>query len=130
MDKIEALRLTTLWTGATWARLQKMYPGKLGTMPTVEINARLKTTAGYCHWEIRKTEYSLELLVEYPEKFRMVIIPHELAHQANWDMYKPSGNGCHDNTWRGIMVSLGLPPDRCHDMVNTKHVARRAKIKV
>lgn len=119
-----------MWTGVTWARMMLLFPGKLGTVPSVEISARLKTTAGYCFWELRKTQYSWELLAEYPEAFRREIIPHELSHQANWDMFRPEGNGCHDTNFRRIMQRLGLPGDTTHDMVNTKHAMRRAKIKV
>jgi len=130
MDKIEALRLATLWTKHTWMRLDKMYPGQLGTMPTVEISNRMKTTAGYCYWERRHTKYSLELLSQYPEEFRLETIPHELAHQVNWDLFRPAGNGCHDANWKQIMINLGLQPNRCHDMINVLHAARRAKVKL
>lgn len=130
MDKIEAFRLATLWTANTWARLEKMYPGQLGACPTVEISARLKTTAGVCYWEQRHTKYSLDLLTEYPENFRLDTIPHELAHQTNWDLFKAPGNGKHDPAWREIMRRLGREPNRLHNMVNTKLVARRAGIKI
>lgn len=129
MDKTEALRLATLWTQATWKRLELMYPGMLGACPVVQINNRLKTTAGRCWWEMRIIEYSYELFAEHTENFRMDVIPHELAHQANWDLFKPAGNGCHDKGWIMIMIRLGLQPDRCHDMINTLHSARRAKVK-
>ncbi len=128
MNRKDALQLATLWTGNTWARLEKMWPGRLGPCPSVEISARLKTTAGFCYWEKRATKYSLDLFCEYPEIFRMDTIPHELAHQANWDMFRPTGNGCHDSNWALIMARLGLEAKRCHSMINTKHEARKRGI--
>jgi predicted SprT family Zn-dependent metalloprotease len=55
-----------------------------------------------------------------------VILPHELAHQVDWDINKKDGHG---PTWKSIMVNYGLPPDRLHNLVNTKWEARKAAIK-
>ena len=127
MDRIEALEKATMWTHATWARLEKMYPGKLGPCPSVKINARLKTTAGRNFWELRVIDYSLELFCEYPEHFRLDTIPHELAHQVAYDIWPASVKRCHGAEWQSVMRRLGLEPTRCHEMVNTLHAMRKAK---
>ena len=127
MNRIEALDKATMWSRATWARLEKMYPGKLGPMPEIRINARFKTTAGRCFWELRMVEYSLELFTEYPENFRLDMIPHELAHQVAFDLFPASVKRCHGAEWQGVMLRLGIVPSRCHEMVNTLHAKRKAK---
>lgn len=127
MNRIEALSKATMWSRATWARLEKMYPGKLGAMPEIQINARLKTTAGRNFWELRVVDYSLELFCEHSEYFRLDIIPHELAHQATFDMWPASARRCHGAEWQGVMLRLGIVPSRCHSMVNTLHAKRKAK---
>ncbi len=128
MDRKQALETATMWTANTWARLEKMYPLMLGKCPSVEISARLKTTAGFCYWEQRQTKYSFDLFCEYAETFRMVTIPHELAHQVAWDVYRVPQRRAHGTEWKSIMERLGLEPTPWHDMVNTKYAASRAKV--
>jgi SprT protein len=126
MNRIEMLQQVTTWSHSTWSRLEKMYPGQLGAMPEIKLNARLKTTAGRCFWELRVVDFSVDLLGEYPEHFRMDTVPHELAHQVAYDIWPASVRRCHGAEWQSVMRRLGLEPSRCHDLINTKHAARRA----
>ncbi len=106
----------------TWGVLARIYT-RIGAIPKVVINKRLKTTAGWCYHERRIVELSAELMEHNLSEFGRVIIPHELAHQVDWDVYQRSGHG---PTWKGIMVRMGLPPDRCHNLINPLHEARKA----
>ncbi len=117
-----------LFIGATeranivWARLIKI-GYKVNSQPIIVINKRLKTTAGMCYHEERSIELSYELFAEHWQTYMREIIPHELAHQVDWDHYGKAGHG---PTWKGIMQNLGLPPTRCHRMKNSLHEAKKA----
>lgn len=111
-----------------WNRFFAIYP-RLNTMiPAIAFNNRLKTTAGYCYHLRREIQISRELFEEHTEHFRKIIIPHELAHQVAFDLYnKDCGHG---PLWKQVMVAYGIPPDRLHTLINTKHAAKRAKVKL
>ena len=118
---MELLSIARFEVAKSWAFFRSLYPSILA-MPSVVINKRLKTTAGLCYAEARRIELSAELMAHNLEEFRRVIIPHELAHQVDWDVYQKDGHG---PTWKGIMVRFGLPPDRCHNLTNPLHEARK-----
>ena len=119
---MEKLNAKVQATGArVWARFASLYTLHT-SIPELQISKRLKTTAGFCYHEKRVITLCYDLLLEYPGDMYNVIIPHEIAHQVDWDIYKESGHG---KTWKSIMVKYGLPPDRCHKMTNTKWEARK-----
>ena len=106
----------------TWDILCFLYPKTLTkTAPAVVLNKRLKTTAGRAFIERNPQciDLSVELFEQYPDEFCRVIIPHELAHCVAFLVYNDPGHG---KSWKKIMKELGLPPERCHNMVNYKRV--------
>lgn len=123
MDKQTLLLKAEANARAVWQRLRALYPALTGTCPKIVPNARLKTTAGRCFIETRVVDLSVDLLLEYPEQMLYNTLPHELAHQAAWDLFQDPGHG---KPWKSVMIRLGLPPERCHQMTNTRWAARRA----
>lgn len=116
-----------LWAATTWVRYCKLFPAlSPAACPSIKFNNRLKTTAGRCFWETREIDISPELFTEYPEQFRRDTIPHEMAHQVTFDLYKQVKQ-THGREWRGVMERFGLEPNTYHNMVNTKFAARRTK---
>lgn len=111
---------------ATWTRLRVAYPMIQAETPKIIFNKRLKTTAGRAFVEStpQYIDLSNELLWQYPEEFQKVIIPHEAAHLAAYTRFADSGHG---KGWKLVMAYLGLPTDRCHNMTNSIHAARRNK---
>ena len=107
----------------TWARLQKLYPGLVQSCPTVSLNARLKTTAGRSFYELRKIDLSSGLFAEHVDDFVQDTIPHEVCHQAAWDLWEHHGHG---EPWRRVMLALGIQPARCHSLTNTVWEAQKA----
>ena len=115
-----------LWNTRWWNLLCDNYPLQGFTKPQIMFNNRLKTTAGAAYMESRLIHLSAELYSEYRKKFEVSVIPHELCHQVAYDIYQAKG---HCPKWKSIMVKIGLKPDRCHTMINSKHEARKAGIK-
>lgn len=120
------MRTTTLQVLAdrsaheTWAILHNLYPNVLNNItPRVIFNNRLKTTAGraFLEKDPQYIDLSTELMEQYPEEFCRVIIPHELAHIAAYNVYNDHG---HRKGWKTIMNQLGLEPNPYHNMVNYK----------
>jgi SprT protein len=114
-----------------WARFQRIY--KLTKpCPRVILNKRLKVTAGRCDLDLRVIDLCPSMFAENISEFERVIIPHEVAHQVAFDIFKDIGHG---PDWKRVMVSIGLPADRFHRLSSTvmrKHrhnVAIRAEIR-
>lgn len=123
MDQKTLLALAQKTVATTWASLVRVYPGLTESCPTVALNARLKTTAGRSFYTQRKIDLSTQLFAEYPFHFVQDTIPHEVCHQAAWDLFSHHGHG---EPWKRVMLSLGIQPQRCHQMTNTMWEAQKA----
>ena len=111
-----------------WAELRKFYPTISKVRPAIKYNKRLKTTAGraFIYDDPAYIDLSVDLLWEYPGQFTNDTIAHEYAHIVAFKVYQDPGHGI---GWKTVMRSIGLEPNRCHQMVNSKHEARKAGIK-
>lgn len=107
----------------TWARLRVIYPALVKPCPAIITNNRLKTTAGRAFYLLRKVDLSTELFTEYTDDFVQDTIPHEVCHQAAWDLWEHHGHG---KPWKTAMLSIGINPQRCHSLVNTLWAAKKA----
>lgn len=123
MDQKTLLALATKTVAKTWTSLIRVYPGLTESCPTISLNARLKTTAGRSFYTHRKIDLSTSLFAEHPFDFVADTIPHEVCHQAAWDLFSHHGHG---EPWQRVMLSLGIQPSRCHQMTNTLWEAQKA----
>lgn len=123
MDQKTLLALAHKTVATTWASLIRVYPGLTEPCPIVMLNSRLKTTAGRSFYTQRKIDLSTQLFAEHPFNFVQDTIPHEVCHQAAWDLFQEKGHG---EPWRRVMLSLGIQPQRCHQMTNTLWEAQKA----
>ena len=123
MDQKTLQALATKTVATTWASLIRVYPGLTLPCPTVALNSRLKTTAGRSFYMRRKIDLSSGLFAEYPLHFVGDTIPHEICHQAAWDLFQEPGHG---EPWKRVMISIGVQPERCHQMTNTVWEAQKA----
>ena len=98
---------------AVWAELREIFPELARTSIGVKINARLRSTAARCFLEHGYIDVNPRMMAANMDEFIRVIIPHELAHQAAYDLFDDCGHG---QAWKDIMIMLGLPPARCHTM--------------
>ena len=128
MDKKTQTELQILGTDALtiwWNKIVDMYGLIIKSQPTVVINNRFKTTGGVCKADIRVIELSAEMFYYNQAEYVKVIIPHEAAHLADWDINDKIGHG---PTWKEIMVNLGLEPSRFHNLHNPLQTMRKAAI--
>ena len=107
-------RTATLWAGYT-----RIWPN-LGVVPAIKINMRLSATAGQNRYDQNVVEMAGKFLnrsKEFGQEMVNVILPHELAHQIDYNLNGvPDGNKWHGNQWKVIMVKIGQNPARCHRM--------------
>jgi Uncharacterized protein conserved in bacteria len=105
---------------AAWLKFCQLFPQlELSTMPDIQFNNRLRTTAARAHTDIRLVEVASKLYVGNEQEYANVLIPHELAHQIDVDLFGDPGDTDslhHGPTWQRIMVAYGLPPDRYHNL--------------
>ena len=114
MDKTTAQRFIESALDAAWTRLHSMYGDAIRTKPRIELNSRLRTTAGRAWLEHNKIDISYKLLIEFPEEFRDNTIPHEAIHFV---AYRVFGEQNHGKPWKYIMAQYGLPTTPYHDMM-------------
>ena len=103
-----------------WQALKSIYP-ELGVMPAIVINNRLTKTAGQCFQPENVVELSGNFLLHskaYQEKMIFQVVPHELIHAADYQLFGKSEKRCgHGSNWKIMMVRFGLDPEPFHDMV-------------
>jgi predicted SprT family Zn-dependent metalloprotease len=92
--------------------------------PKIELSNRFWSTAGTCDQEERIITLANKFL-QHPQnrvKMLQVILPHELIHQADFDLYGFSEKNCgHGKRWAQLMIDYGLDPEPHHTMrVNRK----------
>ena len=100
-----------------WATYRKTYP-KIGTCPEITINKRFKTTAGRCFVEHRKIDIAHKFLVSHSQETLEDTLPHELAHQVDFDVNGwPKNNRWHGPQWqKKIVIQLGIKTSTYHEM--------------
>lgn len=105
-----------------WRMMQHKLPElRLFECPQIIMNNRLRATAGMCWYESNKIDLGTKFMLhstEYQVYMEKIILPHELAHQADFNLFgkseDPSGHGDH---WQFIMEKvLNLPANRYHRM--------------
>lgn len=106
---------------AQWARLVQQNP-KLAhyPVPTIKLNNRFTRTAGRMLVESSVVELGTKFIrysSEYAEEIMLITMPHELCHQADYNLHgTPANNRWHGPSWRRLMVSMGLSPEPYHTM--------------
>ncbi len=100
--------------GRVWAELQLIYPALVAfPLPLVRVNKRLRTTGGRCWQETRIVEISNKALHDTYRYTMRTILPHELLHQADYDLNGDSNLKCgHGTAWSQMMAEYGLYPSK------------------
>ena len=109
---------------SAWARLRTMYGAKVGKKPTIELNTRLRTTAGRAWLHDNKIDICYKLLIVFPKHFAEDTIPHECAHFV---AHRVFGEENHGKPWKAIMAALGLPTTPYHNLNEKLAVINNAK---
>ena len=88
--------------------------------PKIQIDARLWRTAGMCHQDENLVRLGYKFFTHskrYFDEMCVVILPHEIIHQADFNLFGESEMTCgHGENWRMIMVQYGLKPATYHTM--------------
>lgn len=101
-----------------WFKFRNLFPFLRGfEEPSISFNNRLTSTAGRCFYELNKIDISFKLYQIDSKEILEQTVPHELAHQASWNIYKAPGHGAE---WKRIMNAFGLEATRCHSIGNEK----------
>ena len=83
--------------------------------PKIELNNRLTRTAGRCWQGRNRIELAAKFLAKFQHEMLTVILPHEIAHQIDFNLFGQSEKRCgHGKNWAKIMVQLGLEPNKYH----------------
>ena len=121
MDKKSLSKLLYNQTLIIWDNLCEIHP-RLSRYnpPIIELNGRLWRVAGLAHQEDNLVELGYLFFTyspEYAKTMTNIILPHEIIHQADYNLFGLSEAKCgHGNKWREIMINYGLSPDVYHSM--------------
>lgn len=121
MDKMILTRLLKRETAMIWDSLCEIYPALVfHDMPTISLNGRLWRNAGFCDQEKNHIELGYKFFKhskKYAHEMIDVILPHEIIHQADYNLFGESELICgHGTKWREIMVNYGLDANPYHTM--------------
>jgi len=121
MDKKKLLTLIERESVMIWDTLIEIYPTLMAyDVPKVKLNPYFWRCAGQCFQEDNVIELGYKFFKHGNKTFNTmidVILPHEIIHQADWNLFGPSEKSCgHGSKWCEIMVNYGLPADKFHSM--------------
>lgn len=101
-----------------WAGYKKLFPELKGDCPKIILSNRLTRSGGYNRSEENTVTLGNKFFANNRETMLNVILPHELAHQIDYNIFGwYKGRKHHNKEWCGIMMILGLEPDPYHTMV-------------
>lgn len=121
MDRAKLLQVIDSEADRVWYRLGEAYPElRYYKRPGIILNNRFTRTAGVCYQKSARIELAYKFFVyskEYLQQMFKVILPHELAHQADYNLFGESEKRCgHGKRWKEMMLSLNLAPEKYHSM--------------
>lgn len=109
-------------TDKYWSEYCESFP-KLVRLnpPKIIINNRFTKCAGCNVSQDRVIQLAGKFLLHFSDNMKRVILPHEIAHQIDFDI-----NGWYDRkphhgkSWIAIMETIGQPANPYHSMVLPK----------
>lgn len=121
MDKKALLTHLHRETVMIWDSLCELYtPLVHYNEPKLELNPYMWRTAGQCFQEQNRIQMAYKFFkanTNYFNNMMDVILPHEVIHQADYNLFGISEKNCgHGEKWREIMVNYGLPANPHHTM--------------
>lgn len=113
----EIKQIQTL-TEQLWEDYSLLFPRLVRfDVPVIVRNNRFTRTAGCCYQEINTIHLGWKFFPKNGREMLTVILPHELAHQIDFNLNGVSDKKCgHGKKWCDIMVKLGLPANKFHSL--------------
>jgi SprT protein len=105
----------------TFTQAKRIYNRDFEPVRVVFDIRRTSGVAGQATVFPRKIRINKLLLKFYPDFFKSVLVPHEVAHVVAFDLYGAEGWN-HGPRWKSVMRSFGLAPDVRHDLVTEKNI--------
>lgn len=117
-EKIELQRILTIKAHNIWDNLIEIYPKLVKfDCPKIVVNLRFTRTAGCNHQAGNTIEIAGKFYAKHPAEMLTTILPHEMIHQADWNLFGLSEKKCgHGKKWAEIMVQYGLPANKYHSL--------------
>jgi predicted SprT family Zn-dependent metalloprotease len=121
MDKKALLTHLQRETVMIWDTLCEIYtPLVHYNEPKVELNPYLWRCAGQCFQPENRIQMGYKFFkanTNYFNTMMDVILPHEIIHQADYNLFGESEKKCgHGENWQKIMLEYGLDPNPYHTM--------------
>jgi len=125
MKRKDILSIIQNQTEIIWDNLCEIYPALVRyNAPIIKLNGRLYRTAGRCTQEDNIIELGTKFIehsIEYRDIMTDIILPHEIIHQADYNLFGLSEAKCgHGKKWCEIMINYGLPANKYHSMEITR----------
>ena len=101
-----------------WAEFCEIYPALVRfDPPAIILNNRFTRTAGQSHQDDNYIQLANKFFIKNEAAMLSIILPHELAHQADFNLFGVSNKKCgHGIKWCEIMVNYGLPANKYHSL--------------
>lgn len=121
MDRKTLQTILERETATVWDSLCELQP-KLCKFnpPVITLCGRLWRSAGMCHQETRIVKLGYKFFLhsaDYRKQMFAQILPHEIIHQADFDLFGESEKKCgHGENWQNLMLQYGLKPEKYHSM--------------
>ncbi len=118
MDRAKLQTLVTSEAETIWDAMCEIYPhlAKFNP-PKIELNPYCWKTAGSCFQDQNRVSLSLKFFKYHFDTMIDVILPHEIAHQVDYNLFGESEKRCgHGKNWKMIMLAYGLPANPYHSM--------------
>ena len=105
-------------TEKIWDEFCESYPKLVWyNPPKIVLCNRLTKCAGKNYQDENRIHLGNKFFTNNNATMFAVILPHELAHQADWDLFGESEKKCgHGKKWAEIMVNYGLAAKKYHSM--------------
>jgi len=121
MDKKALLTHLHRETVMIWDSLCEIYtPLVHYNEPKLELNPYIWRCAGMCFQKENRIQMGYKFFKWNTEYFNImmdVILPHEIIHQADYNLFGDSEKICgHGENWQKIMLEYGLEPNPHHSM--------------
>ena len=117
-DKLELQRIVQVRALSVWDNLTEMYPKLVKyDCPEIIVCLRLTRCAGKNYQTENRVHIAGKFFVNNKKEMLTTILPHELIHQADFNLHGLSDKRCgHGKKWTEMMVQYGLPADKYHSL--------------
>ena len=116
--KSETQKKADFFAAMYWDTLCELYPALVKfDVPAIKLCNRKTVTAGCNYQTLSIVDLAYKFFDKWEDRMLLEILPHELAHQADYNLFGPSEKKCgHGVKWAEIMVKLGLQANKYHSL--------------